>query len=395
MELLTPALQTYPWGSRTLLAQLRGEETPTDTPQAELWFGAHPASPATVQGTGLDAVVENDAQAALGATVRAEFGDGLPFLLKILAADSPLSIQAHPSAEQARAGFDAENAAGIALDSAQRNYKDPNHKPELLVALTPFRALAGLRPAAQTLDFFAHLDCPELDRYSAMLHSDNEEEGLRALFTTWIALPRAKRVEVIEGVKVAVDKPAFVSAPGWMRDAARCFIELEETHSGDVGVLASLLLNYVELAPGEALYLGAGRLHAYVSGMAVEVMASSDNILRGGLTTKHVDVPELVRVTDFSTQADPRVRPVVRGTAHDFEVPARDFKLTRHELPAGEGFTADCVGPAIALCTAGSADCGGVKLTPGSAAWIPAADPATQIAAGDFGADVFYARVGD
>ena len=394
MQVLNPALQTYPWGSKTLLAQLRGLDVPSATPQAELWFGAHPASPATIGETGLDQVIAANPAAALGAEVQAEFGDELPFLLKILAADAPLSIQAHPTAEQARAGFAAENEAGIALESPERNYKDPHHKPELLIALTPFTALAGLRPAHQTLDFFAYLDCPELDRFADMLRSEDEEEGLRALFTTWISLPRTKRVEVIEGVRAAVEKRSFDGTPDWMRAAAECFVHVDEAYPGDVGVLASLLLNYVQLAPGEALYLGAGRLHAYVSGMAVEVMANSDNVLRGGLTTKHVDVPELVRVTDFSSQTDPRVAAEVRGSAHDFNVSARDFTLTRYELGSGEGFTADCAGPAIVLCTAGEVEGGGVSLSSGTAAWIPATDPAVEITAHDAGAEVFYVRVG-
>lgn len=397
MELLTPALQTYPWGSKTMLADLRGEQSPSSTPEAELWFGSHPAAPATAGGTGLDEVIADDPEDALGAQVRGRYGDALPFLLKILAADAPLSIQAHPTAAQARDGFERENAAGIPLDAAERNYKDPNHKPELLVALTPFRAFAGLRPAQQTLEFFAYLDCPALERYSAMLHSDNEEEGIRALFTTWISLPRMKRVEVIEGVRGCVDKRSFAGVPDWMREAAQCFVELDDAHPGDVGVLASLLLNFVELAPGEALYLGPGRLHAYVSGMAVEIMANSDNVLRGGLTTKHVDVPELVRITDFSTLVDPRVAADARDGVWEFDVPTRDFFLTRYALGAGEFFDAASAGPAIVLCTSGIVDCGPLELTPGTAVWIPASDPDVRVAVRDDsdGAEVFYARVGE
>ncbi len=397
MELLTPALQTYPWGSRTMLAEMRGEPSPSAAPEAELWFGSHPAAPATIGGVGLDEIIADDPADELGPQVRGRYGDSLPFLLKILAADSPLSIQAHPTAAQARAGYEGENAAGIALDAPERNYKDPNHKPELLVALTPFRALAGLRPAKQTLDFFDYLDCPELTRYSAMLHSDNEEEGLRALFTTWISLPRTTRVEVIEGVRACVDKRSFDGVPDWMREAARCFVELDDAHPGDVGVLASLLLNFVELAPGEALFLGAGRLHAYLSGMAVEIMANSDNVLRGGLTTKHVDVPELVRITDFSTLVDPRVDAAVTDGVCAFDVPVRDFHLTRYELAPGDGFDAASAGPAIVLCTSGSVECGPLELSPGTAAWIPASDPDARVsaAADSAGADVFYARVGE
>lgn len=403
MELLTPALQTYPWGSKTLLSELRGDGSPTTTPEAELWFGAHHAAPSTVGGRGLDQIISDDPEAALGARVRGEFGDNLPFLLKILAADTPLSVQAHPTREQAEAGYAAENAAGIDLRSGLRNYKDPNHKPELLVALTPFRALAGLRPASDTIALFEQLNCATLNRYTAMLHDDNEEEGLRALFTTWISLPRTKRVQLIDDIAaICATHTTAAGDEQWMTDVKQTFLELNEMYPGDVGVLASLLLNYVELAPGEALFLGAGRLHAYISGMAIEIMANSDNVLRGGLTTKHVDVPELVRILDFSTLSDPRVAAVERGVVTDYPVPVGDFVLSRHRFAAG-GSADDALevagdGPAIVLCTAGAVVCGDVRLTPGTAAWIPAEDGPVEVASVDAArsglpAEVFYARV--
>ena len=417
MKLITPALQTYPWGSKTMLAQLRGEPAPTAQPEAELWFGAHRTAPSLVDGTGLDSLISTDPTSALGAAVESRFGAQLPFLLKILAAEAPLSVQAHPDSAQAQAGFDAENAAGIPLSSAKRNYKDPSHKPELLVALTPFRALAGLRPVADTLALIEHLDCVPLNRYAAFLHSDNEEEGLRALFTTWISLPRAKRLELIDAIYASAQSPS-PEAEAWMVEAMACFIELNDRYPGDVGVLASLLLNYIELAPGEALFLGAGCLHAYISGMAVEIMASSDNVLRGGLTSKHVDVPELVRICDFTTQADPRIATSTStapyGEATEYPVPIEDFVLTRHRLypsagalqvgdggagsDAGAGPGAGSgAGPGILLCTKGAVTCGSgeaIDLKAGSAAWIPADDgPFSVRAAGHEVAEVFYARV--
>lgn len=409
MELLTPALQNYPWGSKTLLAQLRGFEEPSSRPEAELWFGAHHAAPAMVAGTALDALIAADPDSTLGPRVRTRFGDELPFLLKILAVDTPLSVQAHPTRSQAEAGFAAENAAGIGLSDHKRNYKDPNHKPELLVALTAFRALAGLRPVADTIALFDAINCPVLARYGAMLQSDNEEEGVRALFTTWISLPRAKRVELIDATVhccgTHLDQHTDAeSCEEWMVPVMRCVLELNDLYPGDVGVLAALLLNYVELAPGDALFLGAGRLHAYLSGLGVEIMANSDNVLRGGLTPKHVDVPQLVRILDFSTLADPRIDVDRTGDVTQYAVPIDDFVLSRYRLSPGgtEGaheFIVDTDGPAIVLCTAGRACCGGIQFGPGEAVWVPACEDPCVVRAfeqplKDEGAtEVFYARV--
>lgn len=392
MEHLSGALRPYAWGSHTLIAELRGEPSPSPRPEAELWFGAHPAAPATVDGTGLDEVIAADPDAALGPRVHAEHGDQLPFLVKLLAAASPLSIQAHPSLEQAREGFARENAQRIPLNSANRNYKDPNHKPELIVALTPFRALAGFRPAAETAEFFAELACPELDRYASLLPTDAEGD-LRALFTTLISLPTQSRVELIGAVSRCAKRLVTQdSHPAWMTEAAHVFLELNEAYPGDVGVLAALLLNVLTLAPGEAAFLRAGQLHAYLSGLGVEVMANSDNVLRGGLTTKHVDVPELVRVLDFSTLDNPRAEAVPSHGGVEFALPVDSFTVRMHELAAGESLRLDEDGPAIVLCTADTVTNGDFTLTQGNAAWVPASDgEVTLTAAG--AAQVFVATV--
>lgn len=392
MEHLEGALRPYAWGSHTLLADLRGEPSPSPQPQAELWFGAHPAAPATVASTGLDEIIAADPAAALGSRVRAAYGDQLPFLVKLLAADAPLSIQAHPSREQAEEGFNRENAQGIALNSPDRNYKDPNPKPELIVALTPFRALAGFRPAADTAAYFRALACPELDRYAALLPTDSDGD-LRALFTTLISLPVQSRVELIEAVEGAAR--ALVSQgehPEWMVQAAALYLELNEAYPGDVGVLAALLLNLVTLAPGEAAFLRAGQLHAYLAGLGVEFMASSDNVLRGGLTTKHVDVPELVRVLDFTTLENPRAEKAARGGSVEFQMPVDNFAVSMHELASDEALTIDKDGPAIVLCTAGQVGNAGFTLTQGNAAWVPASDGAVRLTASG-NAQVFVATV--
>ena len=391
MEHLEGALRPYPWGSHTLIAQLRGEPSPSPQPQAELWFGAHPAAPATVNGQGLDEAIAADPAAALGKRVTEAHGGQLPFLVKLLAAAAPLSIQAHPSLEQAQEGFARENTEGIALNSPNRNYKDPNHKPELIVALTEFRALAGFRPVPDTGAFFAELGSAELDRYATLLPTDGEGD-LRALFTTLISLPHQPRVELIESVQRAAEELVDQhSAPAWMVDAAEVYLELNRAYPGDVGVLAALLLNVLTLAPGEAAFLRAGQLHAYLSGLGVEVMANSDNVLRGGLTTKHVDVPELVKVLDFSTLENPRAEAAPSHGGVEFQLPVDSFAVRVHSLAHGETLVIDEDGPAIVLCTSGEVrGPDGFVLSQGNAAWAPASEREVQLTA-EGAAQVFVA----
>lgn len=253
MELLEGSLRTYPWGSRTLIADLKGEESPSSRPEAEVWFGAHPGSPSTIGGNALNEVIAANPEEALGTRVAEAFENELPFLLKILAAGAPLSLQAHPSLEQAREGFARENSAGIDLGAPNRNYRDPNHKPELIVALTEFIAMAGFRPLRNTLTIFDALACEPLDRYRSMLTVDNEEESLRALFTTWITIPIGKRHELIDAL--ISNAHTYLEASDRDEDIAFVLshiIELNEQYPGDVGVLGALLLNFYKLAPGEA-----------------------------------------------------------------------------------------------------------------------------------------------
>lgn len=391
MEHLEGALRPYPWGSHTLIAQLRGEPSPSPQPQAELWFGAHPAAPATVNGQGLDEAIAADPAAALGKRVTEAHGDQLPFLVKLLAAAAPLSIQAHPSLEQAKEGFARENAEGIALNSPNRNYKDPNHKPELIVALTEFRALAGFRPVPDTAAFFAELGSAELDRYATLLPTDGEGD-LRALFTTLISLPHQPRVELIESVqRAAAELAQKRTAPEWMVEAAEVYLELNQAYPGDVGVLAALLLNVLTLAPGEAAFLRAGQLHAYLSGLGVEVMANSDNVLRGGLTTKHVDVPELVKVLDFGTLENPRAEAAASHGGVEFQLPVDSFAVRVHSLADGETLAIDEDGPAIVLCTSGEVrDADEFVLSQGNAAWAPASEGEVELTA-EGAAQVFVA----
>lgn len=398
MQKLEGAMRAYPWGSHTLLAQLRGKDTPTEHPEAELWFGAHPSNPGTVDGRPLSQIIADNPTISLGRDLCEAGHETLPFLLKLLAADEPLSLQAHPSRDQARSGFERENAASTALSSDNRNYKDANHKPELLVALTPFSAMAGFRPVEATRALLEQLQCSELDRYITLLDPDSPHDSLRALFTTWITVPVSVRASLIDAVIASARSQ--VPRSDWIGITLQNVLELNDRYPGDAGVLISLMLNHIELAPGDGLFLGAGQLHAYIRGLGVEVMANSDNVLRGGLTSKHVDVPELMRVVDFVANPDP----VIHSDNGHYQVPVEDFTLfsgTAFPKTAAEGIDSSSMRsrgyPAIVLCTEGVVSLstsGGldmsqplpsgetITLAPGDAAWIPASDPDFHLSGG-------------
>lgn len=408
MHELVGALRSYAWGSRTALAQLCGRPVPSAHPEAELWFGAHPADPAQVRINGhsksLLEVVNADPQHELG-SVAGEFGGRLPFLLKILAAEEALSLQAHPSLEQARVGFARENHSGMAMDSPLRNYRDENHKPELVVAIDRFEALAGFRSPLQTVRLLRALEVPELGQFADLLAAQPDSAGLRTLFTTWIALPQASLSKLLPKVLdgcVHYLSERDAGSNGARREFTaeiRTALELAEDYPGDAGVLAALLLNRVTLEPGEGLFLDAGNLHAYLRGVGVEIMANSDNVLRGGLTPKHVDVPELLRVLDFEPLDVPIVQPEILGDGvFRYHTPASEFVLRRFELvPGDEPVSILHAGPGIALCTHGTVALAQgrdlLRVECGRAAWISAADGDIRARAIDGAAQLFCAAV--
>ena len=385
MHLMRNAVRPYAWGSRTTLAQLQGRPAPAPHPEAELWMGAHPDDPSVV----LDAdgnehslleLVEADPVGQLGAGFAGRWENRLPFLLKVLAADEPMSLQAHPSVAQAREGFAREEAAGLTRTASSRNYPDPTAKPELVCALTEFHVLAGFRDPERTLALLRELRAPTIDRYTALLAEQPDAAGLRALFTTWITLPSAVLDELLPQVLDAC--VTHVREHGEFDTECRTVLELGERYPGDAGVLAALLLNRLVLGPGEAVYLAAGNLHAYLRGTAVEILANSDNLLRGGLTPKHVDVPELLRVVDFS-HGD---MPVLRGDpAEDhilrYPTDAPEFELSRLEWAGAETEYVKLrhAGPQVLVCTAGAVELGApdgttLSLRCGDSAWLPARD---------------------
>lgn len=391
--MLRNAVRPYAWGSRTAIADLLGRPVPAPHPEAELWMGAHPGdSSRVVRADGVDcsllSLLRADPDHQLGAECVRRWGDRLPFLFKVLAADEPLSLQAHPSDAQAAAGFAREEGAGIARNAPNRNYPDPTAKPELVCALTEFHALAGFRDAQRTVRLLDALDVPSLRAHRDLLAGQPEADGMRALFTTWITLPEQYLRGVLPELLDACAE--HVRAHGEFAMECRTVLELGETYPNDAGVLASLLLNRLVLQPGEAIFLPAGNLHAYLRGTAVEILANSDNILRCGLTPKHVDVPELLRVLDFAC-GDMRV---LKGESLDanrmvYPVPVEEFELSRLDwTPAESGKVwLGATSPQILLCTkgsvrlrrAGSRTGHQVELARGQSVWLPAGDPPVEV----------------
>jgi mannose-6-phosphate isomerase len=380
---LENTIQDYAWGSRTAIAEFLGRVNAGDRPEAELWLGAHPKAPSRALGPGgprpLDELIRTDPPAMLGPAVAERFAGELPFLLKVLAADEPLSIQCHPDREQAREGFLRENRQGLAPTAFERNYRDPNHKPELVTAFTRFTALKGFRPLAEIVRLFAPVAAPELAERVAALGGARGEAALERLFTDLLSMDASTRTRVV-GAAVAGaetrrnDDPAYA----WV-------VTLAGKHPGDVGVLSPLLLNLLELEPEEAIFVSAGELHAHLQGMALEIMSNSDNVLRGGLTPKHVDVPELLRIARFRAAAAERLRPeALRPGERVYRTPAVEFELGLIDVADGGSYDAAAGrGVEVLLGLEGSAslavDGETVPLAKGRSAFVPASVPGYRI----------------
>ncbi len=352
---ITNVARDYAWGSKTLIADYF-KIAPTGRPMAEIWFGTHAGSPAKIDS---------------GATLREAIGHDLSFLLKILAAETPLSIQAHPNSQQAFEGFARENAAGIDLHSPIRNYKDAHHKPEMLVALTEFQALCGFKSAAAIDAMLADFaEIPSLsETFKSTASSWREllaESGLAAL----VADVLSRRDNFLG---FTTELAGLAEFEGQYELAAK----LNQLYAGDPGVFIAMLMNHVWLEPGQAIFLGAGEIHAYLSGLGVEIMAASDNVLRGGLTEKHIDVDELVSILKFEPTAAAVVEPVqVLQGVYKYSAPVDDFALLRVDVDGEINLPLDQLpAESIALVTEGSismsADDGGkLTLSSGQAAYL-------------------------
>ncbi len=378
MFALTNEIRRYAWGSRTAMAEFLGRVSPGGDPEAELWIGAYAGSPSRLpDDRTLPQLIEDDPLAALGPSAVARFGPRLPFLMKVLTIGAPLSLQAHPNTLQAEAGFAAEQAAGVPIDDPARNYRDARHKPEMLCALTPVEAFTGFRPVADGLALLDELSVRELDGLRETLSAS----GLRGSVKWIYGLSDAAVPPTISALKESATTRAG-RASSYAREL-QWILRLAEEYPRDRGVILTLLCNFVRLDPGEALFIPAGCLHAYLSGVGVEIMAESDNVLRGGLTTKHVDVVDLQRVLDFSD-----AKPQVLCGCQDgvgrtrFPTEAQEFDLSRLEVT--DDVALEGGRPTLLLTVEGSArlqapDATVLDLSRGQAAFVTAAEQGVRI----------------
>jgi mannose-6-phosphate isomerase len=318
-------VQEYAWGSKTFIPRLLGKPSLSGKPQAELWMGAHPQGTSSVLWEGrwlpLSELIQKDPPAILGESVSARFSGQLPFLFKVLAASKPLSVQAHPNRTQALLGFEDENSRGIPLNASHRNYRDAAHKPEVLCALTPFWALKGFRTPGGVRSLLSFLGIPA----SMLPHfHGQDEDALKNLFTTLLTMGRDRQRHLVSDVLSAAREHA-ASNP-----VCEWIIRLQQAFPYDVGVLAPVFLNLFHLKPGEALSIDAGELHSYLDGAGIELMANSDNVLRGGLTEKYIDAQELLKIVRFSPDEGRFLHPELKGTAEWlYHTEAEEFLLSR------------------------------------------------------------------
>lgn len=354
IALLKNVIQKYAWGSKTAIPELLGT-VPDGDPQAELWMGAHPTAPSAAYHDGswvpLTEMIDQYPEAILGKIAARIFNGKLPFLFKVLAAAAPLSIQAHPDAIQAREGFLRETAAGIALDAYNRSYKDGNHKPECICALTPFWALNGFRKFRDILSYLWQL-CPDtLSEELALLEEYQNSQGLKRFFQKLMTTPTD---EVLLIVNEAVSRAKTLNSDD---PVFQWVIKLYDVYPEDTGVLSPAILNLVCLEPGEAMYLSAGRLHAYFEGVGMELMANSDNVLRGGLTPKHIDVSELIKVLHFEETIPDILTLVQQGTGvRIYRTPAKEFLLSEVSVSGDVSYLSPIDRSAeILLCVQGAA----------------------------------------
>jgi mannose-6-phosphate isomerase len=353
--LLKNTIQEYAWGSYTAIPELLGNDSPANTPQAELWMGAHPKAPSKLKCNGkwrsLLELIDKNPRGILGEKVAQKFKNRLPYLFKVLAAGKPLSIQAHPSLGQAKEGFERENRLGIPLDAPNRNYKDDNHKPECICALSAFWALNGFRKISAMISLLDKICPPGLTKELDLLRRKPDSDGLKKFFQTVMTMDRKSQKRIVDdAVKNARPVKGDNKAYQWM-------INLYKEYPSNIGVLSPIILNLICLEPGQALFLPAGTLHAYLDGVGIELMANSDNVLRGGLTPKHVDVKELLNVLNFE-ERDVNILKMekINPCERRYESNAQEFSLSVIAVKTDTEYYSPgkrCV--EILLCTDGDA----------------------------------------
>ena len=390
--LMKNTVQKYAWGSTSAIQELLGQTNSVPEPAAELWMGAHPKAPSRVQYKGrwvsLADLISGHPQDILGKQIAKKFNNQLPYLFKVLAAARPLSIQAHPGLEQARKGFDIENNKGVAPDAAHRNYKDANHKPECICALSSFWALYGFRDIAEILALMGKI-CPVgLSSELEQLQNHPDPGGLKFFFTQLMTMKTGQKKQVINEA-IHHSKRLLEKNPAFQWTA-----RLAAEYPADIGLLAPLFLNLIRLKPGQALFLPAGELHAYLEGTGIELMANSDNVLRGGLTSKHIDVPELLKVLNFAPRPVEILRAIPKdGMEKIYPSLAQEFVLSAITIDGGNVYRKSNIQSAeILLCIDGKAyledssrkDC--IQVKKGDSAIISAASGSYSI----HGDAVFY-----
>ena len=379
IAILKNSILNYSWGSKTFIPKLIGLPGPVDQPMAKIWMGAHPKAPSRVIGPGkreisLIGLIQKAPDRILGKAVQERFGSHLPFLFKILAVGRPLSIQAHPNQKQARQGYARENKLKISLEARQRNYQDDHHKPEIICSLGSFWALIGFRPWREIIDLLKKNGLKKLAKEFRPGDLSSEPQALRSFFTHLIHLGKEQQRALVHE---AVAKAASLKDPD---RAAQWVVKLGRLFPDDIMALAPLFLNLVHLKAGEAAYVAPGELHAYLKGNAIELMANSDNSLRGGLTPKHVDSSELLKIVSFAGRPIPVLRPKARQEGERiYQTPAEEFQLSVIHLQSQRpfaGYTENRV--TIMICTRGlarirsSANRTAIPLSRGTAVVIPA-----------------------
>ena len=381
MDRLSPKVKPYPWGTRDAIAGLQGRPVPAPGPEAELWMGAHPSAPAGVAWTTLDEVIAAAPERALGVECAARFGGRLPFLLKVLSAAKALSIQLHPSRPQAAAGYAAEQARGLPLGDPGRNYVDDWPKPELLYALTPFEVAAGLRAPADAAALLRGLAVADLEPLAASLEAGPGDDVMPAALASVLRWPASGRAALLDAVVAACRRLA--SSGGPYAAACAAAVRTAAEFPGDLGVVALLLMRHEILQPGQAVFMPAGGLHAYLRGTGIELLANSDNVIRSGLTSKHVDVPELLELLDPAVAVPVLAPRVLPDGISWFDTPAPEFRLYVIELsapePGGPELALPGTGPRILFCLDGAcalraASAATLDLKRGESCFIPFAD---------------------
>ncbi|MFL9782908.1 mannose-6-phosphate isomerase, class I [Vibrio cyclitrophicus] len=350
--LLKNPIKDFPWGSRVAIHDYFDIPNPNFEHQAELWMGAHPCDSSLIQLEGdevalCDAIVANP-EFWMGSKFE-RYESSFPFLMKILAAEEPLSVQVHPSKSAAELGFLAENEKNIPLDSANRNYKDANHKPELVYAITPYLAMNGFREFSQIVANFDAIRLPSINELFQPFKQEPNASTLATFFSSLLSLEGGYKKqainELLSSIPIQDEKHLMFQASVLVRRFYQLYPE-------DIGVFSPLFLNIIELKPGEAMFLYAGTPHAYINGMCIEVMANSDNVLRAGLTPKHIDVEELVKNTKFEPIAFENLvlKPenVKRLDCKVYPIPVDDFKFD--VLTPKREMTINSASPEILFC---------------------------------------------